>query len=74
MGWADHVTLMRLMRNMQSRIKKGRDHFGDLGMNGRIMLKLKFWVFWNVAPFWVAVLCRWRQYTSPKRWLLQYTS
>jgi hypothetical protein len=46
----------------------------SLGINGRIMLKLKLWVFCSVAPFWAAVLCRWRQYTFPKCWLLQYLS
>jgi hypothetical protein len=45
-----------------------------LGMNGRIMLKFKLWVFWKFAPFWAAVLCGWRQYISPKCWLLQYIS
>jgi hypothetical protein len=62
MRWADHVRCMGLMRNTQSHIKEGKS------------LKLKLWAFWNIAPFWAAVLCRWRQYTFPKRWLVQYLS
>jgi hypothetical protein len=37
--WAGHVACMGRLRNFYSVNMKERDHFGDLGIDGKIILK-----------------------------------
>jgi hypothetical protein len=41
MSWIEHVARMKMSKRIRNLVEKlkGTDHLGDIGVNGRIMLK-----------------------------------